>query len=428
LTILEGQPLLFPYGEFTLQIAWVNFTTSFFISFIALGMLIYAAVKERSFDKTLFLVWIIVMLVAVLGKRRYSYYFAINAALLTGYFSWRILYLVGLSKLLAKPKEVVGLAKKFKKRKKAKEKARQKTFRQPTATWVRVILVGIAVFFLVFFPNIGKAEALAKGRSLMDRGWYSSLEWLKDNSPEPFGDPDFYYELYPPKGSFEYPETAYGVMSWWDYGYWIMRISHRIPNTNPSQSQAREAAHFFIAQDESSANKLADELGSKYVIIDYQMSTSKFYAMPRWAGSSEAEFFGIYYQATEAGKLQPVNFFYPSYYRSTVARLYNFDGKAVVPTESIVISYETKVSGEGVRYNEITNARSFPSYEEAEAYVASQESGNYRVVGSSPFVTPVPLEELNHYELIYQSDAQRTVAGKSLPRVKIFEYLGPGEP
>jgi hypothetical protein len=123
-----------------------------------------------------------------------------------------------------------------------------------------------------------------------------------------------------------------------------------------------------------------------------------------------------------------VNFFYPSYYRSTVARLYNFDGKAVVPTESIVISYETKVSGEGVRYNEITNARSFPSYEEAEAYVASQESGNYRVVGSSPFVTPVPLEELNHYELIYQSDAQRTVAGKSLPRVKIFEYLGPGEP
>jgi len=206
-----------------------------------------------------------------------------------------------------------------------------------------------------------------------------------------------------------------------------MRIGHRVPISNPGQAQAREAARFFIAQDESSANKLADELGLKYVMIDYQMPTSKFYAMPRWAGSSEGEFFGIYYQPTEAGKLQPVNLFYPTYYRSMVARLFNFDGKAVVPTDSLVISYEVKVSGEGTKYMEITNTWSFPTYEEAEAYVSSQESGNYRVVGSSPFVTPVPLEELNHYELIYQSEAQKTLAGEKLPRVKIFQYLGPGE-
>ena len=420
LTVLEVHSL-------TLNIAWVNFTTSFFISFISLGMLIYVAIKEKSADKTLFLIWSITMLIAVLGQRRFSYYYAINAALFTGYFSWRMLELAGLSKLAAKPQEVVGVAKKFKKRKKAREKARQKPFLQPRAGWVRVVVVGIAIFFLVFFPNIGKAEGLAKGGSLMDRGWYRSLEWLKDNSPEPFGDPDFYYELYPPGDSFEYPETAYGVMSWWDYGYWIMRISHRIPNCHPGGGYRRSAANFFIAQDESSANKLADELGLKYVMIDYQMPTSKFYAMPRWAGSSEGEFFGIYYQPTEAGKLQPVNLFYPTYYRSMVARLFNFDGKAVVPTDSLVISYEVKVSGEGTKYMEITNTWSFPTYEEAEAYVSSQESGNYRVVGSSPFVTPVPLEELNHYELIYQSEAQKTLAGEKLPRVKIFQYLGPGE-
>jgi len=421
LTVLEMHSL-------TLNIAWVNFTTSFFISFVSLGMLIYIAVKEKSADKTLFLIWSITMLIAVLGQRRFSYYFAINASLLTGYFSWRILDLAGLGKLGTKTQEVVAVTKKFKKRKKAREKARPKRFLQPRAAWVRVIVVGIAIFFLVFSPNISKAEALAKGGSLMDRGWYSSLEWLKDNSPEPFGDADFYYALYPSKDSFEYPETAYGVMSWWDYGYWIMRISHRIPIANPTQARAREAGQYFITQDESSANELADELGSKYVVIDYQMPTSKFYAMPRWAGSSEGEYFGIYYQRTEDGKLQPVNLFYPTYYRSMVARLFNFNGQAVVPTESIVISYEEMTSGEGMRYLEITNTWSFPSYEQAEAYTLSQESGNYRVVGPNPFVSPVPLEELANYELIYQSEATTTLAGQKLPRVKIFRYLGPGEP
>ena len=91
LTILEVHPLLFPYGHFSLQIAWLNFTTTFFISFISFGWLIYRNIKEESADKTLFLIWSVIMLIAVLGQRRFSYYYAINAALLTGYFSWRIL-------------------------------------------------------------------------------------------------------------------------------------------------------------------------------------------------------------------------------------------------------------------------------------------------------------------------------------------------
>jgi oligosaccharyl transferase (archaeosortase A-associated) len=403
----------------TLDAAWFNFTTSFLISFISVGMLIYAAIKGKSADKTLFLVWSIIMLVALLAQRRFGYYFAINAALLTGYFSWRMLELAGLGKLLAKPKELVEVAKKF--------GERGKTFLQPRGTWAKVIVVGIAIFFFVFFPNIGYAKALAKAPSLIDQGWYSSLLWLKDNSPEPFDNPNFYYELYPSWGSFKYPETAYGVMSWWDYGYWIMEISHRIPNSNTGQAHAVEAARFFITQNESSANELADEMGSKYVVIDYKMPITKFYAMPEWAGSSQDEFYETCYQQTQDGKLEPITLFYPPYYNSTVVRLYNFDGKAITPTESTVISYEEKVNWIGVSYKEITSLKSFSSYEEAQAYVSSQESGNYKITGTSRFSTPVPLEELKSYKLAHESDAKVTIAGESLPSVKIFEYLGSGE-
>ncbi|NWF77966.1 MAG: oligosaccharyl transferase, archaeosortase A system-associated, partial [Chloroflexi bacterium] len=251
LTVLEMTPL-------TPRIAWANFTMSFFISFVSLAMLIYLIIKEKGADKMLFLVWSLIMLIAVLGQRRFGYYYAVNAALLTGYFCWKMLDIAGLRRLLTKPKEVVGAVKKFKKReKKTREKAKPKTFMQPRGAWVRVIIVGIVLFFVVFSPNIPMDRALANSPNyIMNEGWYSSNAWLRENSLEPFDAPDFYYELYPPRDEFEYPETAYGVMSWWDYGYFIMQIAHRIPNANPGQVGARDAGQFFTAQNESSANEI----------------------------------------------------------------------------------------------------------------------------------------------------------------------------
>jgi asparagine N-glycosylation enzyme membrane subunit Stt3 len=91
LTIVEMRPLLFPFGQFSLEKAWFSFTTSFFISFISLGLLIHTCIKEKSAGKTLFLVWSVTTLAAVLAEARFGDYFAINAALLTGYLCGRIL-------------------------------------------------------------------------------------------------------------------------------------------------------------------------------------------------------------------------------------------------------------------------------------------------------------------------------------------------
>ncbi len=449
MTILEVHPLLFPYDRFSWDIAWLNFTTTFFISFLSVGWLIYRNIREESADKTLFLVWSIVMLAAVLGQRRFSYYYAINAALLTGYFSWRILDFAGLKKLLVPPAAVVEVVKKAKKkRRKTEARAREKTLRQRRAAWTKVLAAGVVIFFLVFFPCVGLpgikphtmafghpiklfghpielriklTQPLAREPALIDHAWYNSLLWLKDNTPEPFADPDSYYALYPPRLSFEYPETAYGVLSWWDYGHWITYVAHRIPNSSPlGQTNAAKVARFFTAQDEGSANQIIDKLGSKYVIIDYAMPTTKFYAMPQFIGGSPDDFHGTYYVPQEGGELKPVSFFYPSYYCSTVVRLYNFNGNAAVPSENstIVISWEGKTSKEGVQYREVINSWSFPSYEEAKAYILSQESGKYVIGNPDPFVTPVALEKMEHYKLVYRSNQKRQ--GKAA--VKIFEY------
>jgi len=437
LTVMEATPILAPQGTFTLSMAWANFTTSFFISFIALIMLAFVVVKQRSADKTVFLVWSVVMLVAVLGQRRFGYYYAINAALLSGYFSWKMLDIAGLGKLLTKPREVVEAVKKFKKKKqKTRERAKPKTFMQPRGVWVSVIVVGIVLFFLVIFPNVGLwkdtptnlggglnigfTKPLAQQGPIMDSGWYNSTLWLKDNSPEPFADPDLYYELYPPKNEFEYPDTAYGVMSWWDYGYFIMQIAHRMPNANPTQARAREAGQFFTAQNETSASMLAHELDTKYVMIDSAMATGKFYAMAEWAGKNLSQFYEYYYVQTEQGG-QWATLFYPAFYQSMAIRLYNFDGQAVVPAtnSSVVISYEEREAA-GEKYKEITSGQPFSTYEDAQTYIAGQTSGNYRIVGTSASISPVPLEALNSYERVYPDPADTTAS----TAVKIFKYLG----
>jgi dolichyl-diphosphooligosaccharide--protein glycosyltransferase len=387
-------------------------------------MLVYFAIKEEGAGKILLLVWSIVILMAVLGQRRFGYYYTVNVALLTGYFAWKMLDMAGLNKLLSRSMEVVKAVKKFKKKgKKSREQAKTGGFMQPRGAWARVIVVGVILFVVVFLPIIPPARGLAgSGNFVMDEGWNNSLLWLKDNSPEPFDNPDFYYELYPPQNEFEYPATAYGVMSWWDYGHFIMQIAHRIPNANPTQTGAVEAGQFFTALNESSANEVADERGTKYVVIDFLMATSKFYAMAQWAGKSEDDFYGIYFIPLQEGG-QVAMLYYPAYYQSMVARLYNFDGKNVTPTQPIVISYEERTSSGGQKYKEVTSGQPFPTYEEAQAYVANQTSGNYRIVGIDPFSSIVPLEPLNSYERIYPAAANITI---NTTTVKIFKYLGSG--
>ena len=419
LTIQEVHPLLFPYGHFSLQIAWLNFNTSFFLSLISFGLILRLSAKDQRPDRILFLVWSAIMLLAVLGQRRFGYYYTVNAALLTGYLSWRVLAFAGVRRMVAPLGRPVVVKRKGKG--KAEAKTRERETRQHRVFLARLTLAAAAVFFVVFFPNIGQARAVATQSPYITQGWYSSLVWLKDNSPEPLGDAAAYYELH--DTSFEYPESAYGVMSWWDYGHWITRIAHRMPISNPFQDGASAVAGYFTAQNEDSANRIMNDLGAEYVIVDHKMPTTKFHAMPAFADTPEDAFYEIYHRPTEGGMLEPVRLYYPAYYQSMVARLYIFDGEAVVAEDPTVISYEERVTKEGVKYKRLTDSKSFGTYEAAADYLAGLDSGHCVLGSMDPLSSPVALEALEQYELVYESNAKAIVAGKKrLPEVKIFEY------
>lgn len=537
-TIAEVQPLFSISG---ISVLWYYFTTDIFLALIALGLLIYYQVKGGSSEKTFLIIWCVVMLAATLGQRRFAYYFAVNVALLTGYLSWRILEWSRSYIREALPERKQGK----RKAKKRKQPARRITgYLNARNAWLGV--VAVIVFFLAFFPNIWVAKDMVPDIWGPNEDWHSALVWMTEidivtgepNTPDPFeDDPNFYNELYerPPAGeAYDYPESAYGVMSWWDYGHWITRIAHRIPNANPFQAGIgsslagtadagtkstlastsliqrddywngcildmvtgdnagksrtivdfdaasdtltvdpafdeaigagdeyviikQGASTFLTAQDEASANRVLDDLGSKYVIIDVEMATPlwKFHVMPTWAGRNPWDFFEPYQIAfiTPGGKIESAMLCHPEYYRSMCSRLYNFGGEAVVPVNSTwVMRYVEQTDENGNTYKMITDFANrgplfdtikeaqefaddypvyiiigvassyspvfpFATYEEAEAFV--DDHLDYTIVGLTPFVSPVPLEKLEHYELVYPDPEE--VPG--IPYVRIFEYL-----
>jgi dolichyl-diphosphooligosaccharide--protein glycosyltransferase len=438
--------------------AWQEFTTGFYLALISLVLVVYLVIREQAPDKILLLVWSLLMLAATLGQNRFAYYFAVNVALLTAYLSWRAIdwgssFIKVYEKVRGgeddrseRRRKEKGKAKPGRKsrRKKAKEQRRESGTLVTSGAVLRygyVVVAIVIVFFLALYPNIGRAIDVAEQTPNPNNAWHDAMVWMRENTPDPFQNPDFYYSLYQkPAGNedYQYPSSAYSVMSWWDYGHYITYIAHRIPNSNPFQAGASEAAQYFTAQDVSEANERLNTLGSKYVIIDYPMAIArvqngrifgKFYAMLDWAGKNRNDFFETYYQRvtdqkTKTSRLEPIILYYPEYYHSMCTRLYIFRGEAATPQNStLVISYVEKTDRKGAQYKEISSAQQFATYDAAKSFLDSQTGSDYRIVGNNPFATAVPLEKLNNYKLIYESPSKVEPAqGITTSYVKIFEY------
>jgi len=176
------------------------------------------------------------------------------------------------------------------------------------------------------------------------------------------------------------------------------------------------------------------EFNTRYVIIDFAMTLSKFHAIVNWADKPLEQYYEVYLVPYE-GQLVSKVIYYPEYYRTTCVRLFHFGGEAVTDEKPVVIDFEEIRGDDGSIYKGITNITTFPSYEEALEFLETEGSENRRLVGLYPFISPIPLEAMEDYRLVYISEGQ---AGHfdwdlipavepiqiTLPEVMIFEYIG----
>lgn len=124
-----------------------------------------------------------------------------------------------------------------------------------------VVAAGLGILFV--YTSATYSYVNASGNPLiMNQDWKESLLWMANNTPATGVD---YYTIYD-KSTFVYPNSSYGVMSWWDYGHMITYIAQRIPNANPFQagvSGPNGAAAYFMATDESTADTILDHDGTR---------------------------------------------------------------------------------------------------------------------------------------------------------------------
>ena len=424
------------------DLAWATFNYGIILMVGGLAVLAYKNIREEHPHQVFTLIWSLIILISTWQHIRYEYYLAVNVALLSAVvlsfvvdigWSDTVKYLKGFSTPSTdQDKEQVPVpdTKRERKRKKGGNKPEQrKSYKNAVFS---LLLIGTTLLALMFvYSSVNYSYSNAASNPIrMNPDWRESLEWLGSNTPDTGVD---YLAVYDQK-TYRYPDQAYGIMSWWDYGHMITFIAQRIPNANPFQRGVAGdvgAAAFFMTTSEDAANSMADQLGTRYVITDIEMDTGKFWAMATWFNTSA----GVQpYQTRFAApdpaqpdRYQEVMLNNQSYYLTMVSRLHNFDGSMTGTQKAYYVEYvDPGISRISVPV--ITNAivmNASESVARAVQYNLEAPAGYHAATYSPAIYLPVePVPALRHYRLVHESPTNVFAASTpDIKYVKIFEYV-----
>jgi len=402
---MSGSPLAIIFSLFTL----------------ALIALIVMAIRNAKFPKPaemLVLSWSIIILIMTLAQNRFTYYYAVNVAILTGFLVIWVLQKAGMGSL---EKELAGI----------------RDQNKLMVTSLKLLIAVVLIFLLIIYPSLSMSGMYARSAGGPDADWLTSTRWLQNNTPSPGMELYQKYER-PAEGKFAYPDTAYGIMSWWDYGHLIEVVGHRLPNANPFQQGIGSATKdipgsspFFLAENESRAEEVlaaidlnrSPYMNTKYVMIDQPMAVGKFHAMAAWSSISTSRYMaGVYQQ--QGDQLVPVQIWREPYFNTITARLYFFDGSETAGESGVGLSYQGRQVAEGVTVPVLTQAPKITTNRsELLAFVEERKnSGDLAEIAAMTPTNPAfPMPALQHYRLVHESES--TVTGNGQKMVKTFEHV-----
>jgi len=202
--------------------------------FAAYGLAFPIALTSLYFFRkkdSLLIIWSIALAIMAIGQMRWGYYATIPVGILASAFAFKV------------------------------GEWMQKT--------VRIAVVVVIIFFLTL-PTVQNTIGIAQMPNEINADWYVTLTWLKQNTPNQEQFDKLYFS--------PVSKAPYGILSWWDYGHWVIRVAHRVPLTSPTQTGSIPS-QFFTSDNETAANALLTKLTIPYVIIDSSLLTGKWSAL-----------------------------------------------------------------------------------------------------------------------------------------------------
>ena len=419
--------------------AWASFNYGLLLMAGGIAVTLYTNYQKERPQEIFAVVWALIILFATWQHVRYEYYLAVVIALLSAvciHFvfekGWDDLRrLAGgffPSDAAGQPGEDEGSGPRRAKKQKAKKAVEHAHGTNYPLLGAVVVVFGLGLLFAYASVSYNY-EIASAGVNQMNPDWETALLWLGNSTPDTGVD---FFTIYD-KQTFTYPPTAYGIMSWWDYGHMITNIAHRIPNANPFQqgvAGSNGSAAYFMSTSEDTANAILDADGTRYVITDIDMDTGKFWAMATWYNATAA---GTPYQLdmlvpdqTGAGEYESDFFNEAPYYQTMVSKLHNFDGSMVTPTTAYYVEYADP-SVTRMSLPAVTNAKEMnvtDALAAAAQYNQDAQPGYHATVVSVSLTQPITeIPALDHYRLIYESPSDATAGTVGLKYVKIFEYV-----
>jgi dolichyl-diphosphooligosaccharide--protein glycosyltransferase len=291
------------------------------------------------------------------------------------------------------------------------------------AVWPAAIAVGLVV------PTWPFAWAYAQAPGTPREPWVQALQFLRERTPEPFGDAAAFERIVPRAGGgAAAPASSYGVLAWWDAGYWITQIARRVPLANPTQAGAGEAARFLLEEDPAEAAAQADALGARYVVLDAEMLVlpragalrGTLPSVAPWAGLADTDLVRSFRDRRPGDRPAEVVLFLPAYYRSQFVRLFLFGGRET--SEGPVTGVVWRNAEDGVR--EVVDLRTFEGWEQAAAWRDSLPGAEVELGSADPLLSCVPLEAAPAFRLVGRSStAAPILAFAPIWNVQVWERV-----
>jgi dolichyl-diphosphooligosaccharide--protein glycosyltransferase len=312
-TISEVQPLFSLGGQFSFTMPWDYFSFAGIIAI--LGLIVYIFIikeKKVSSSDVFLLVWTAIVIVLCLLQTRFINLLSVNIAIFGGYVLCQALELAGLEEYLH-PSE---------KKKSSSSRASASKSGSMSPALVGVAAVGVIILVPVFLNSI--ALAFSPDPTLPD--WNNACLWLNANTPPT---------------SYNYSEAVgvhpqYGVMSWWDYGDYILYVGDRPAIANNFQTGINDSADFFTTSNESQANAIMDKDNARYVMVDLRMG-SVYAGVPDGIFEDIASLAGqnpnTYHDNTIANGTYQMT---PEYYDSMFGRLFYGNGCGTNNTGTVI--------------------------------------------------------------------------------------------
>lgn len=276
----EAEPLIYDSETFS-QVVFSALGLNLLLSlaaFAAIIAIIRRSDASKRSGRLLLLVWAVCAILLTIGQSRFLYLSTISMGVVIS-----ILFF-----------SVLDAAKKiFAKR------------QQNVPKWLAP-----AILLLLVLPTMTDTISFAESTPPTVSGdWYQSLIWLKDNS-----NTTSFYDNPSQNGE-------YSVMSWWDYGNWVVYLTQRSVVANNFQAGVGDAAKFYLSDSEENATAVLDARGSRYILTDYNLIYGKLPSLTTWANEDLGSYMEIQDYGSEIAAVPTQRLF-----NTTLARLYLFDG------------------------------------------------------------------------------------------------------